>query len=136
MGKKASILVVDDNISLCKTMSFVLRRRGHPVVTASSGSEAIEMVKERPFDIVFMDIKMSPMDGVEAFKNIKKIRSEAAVIIMTAYAVDDLVQEALREGAYGIVYKPLDMEKIVDLIERAKEHTQGASHAQHSIIPL
>jgi len=63
-------LIVDDNISLCKTMSFVLRRKGHAVVTANNGPVAIEMVKERPFDIVFMDIKMSPMDGVETYINL------------------------------------------------------------------
>jgi CheY-like chemotaxis protein len=70
MENKASILIVDDNISLCKTMSFVLRRKGYAVVTANNGPVAIEMVKERPFDIVFMDIKMSPMDGVETYINL------------------------------------------------------------------
>jgi DNA-binding NtrC family response regulator len=125
MGEKASILIVDDNISLGKTMSLILGRKGYAVSITKDGAEAIERVKERPFDIIFMDIKMPLMDGVEAYKKIKKIRPEAVVVMMTAYAVEDLIQEALQEGAYGIVYKPLDIEKVVALSERVKEIKQG-----------
>ena len=99
MPEKANILIVDDNTSLCRTMAFVLGRKGYAVATAKDGPEAIEKVKERPFDMIFTDIKMPLMDGVETYKGIKKIRSEAVVVMMTAYAVEDLVQEALKEGA-------------------------------------
>jgi two-component system response regulator HydG len=126
MEEKASVLLVDDNISLCKTTSFVLRRKGYAVDTAQDGPEAIEKVKERSFDMIFMDIKMPLMDGVETYKRIKEIRPEAVVMMMTAYAVEDLVQEALEEGAYGIIYKPLDIEKVVAVIEEARETRRGA----------
>ena len=124
MEEKGSILIVDDNISLCKTMSFVLKRKGFAVTTAKDGSEAIEKIKEFSFDMAFMDIKMPHMNGVEAYKKIKKIRPEILVTMMTAYAVEDLVQEALQEGAYGIIYKPMDIEKVVSFIEKAKENRQ------------
>ena len=126
MEEKASILIVDDNISLCKTMSFILKRKGYAVTTAQDGPEAIERVKENSFDVIFMDIKMPLMDGVETYKRIKQIRPDAIVMMMTAYAVEDLVQEALQEGAYGIVYKPLDIEKVIVLIEEAREVKEGA----------
>jgi len=126
MEDKASILIVDDDISLCKTMSLVLRRQGYAVTTAKDGLEAIERVKEGPFDLIFMDIKMPLMDGVEAFRRIKEIRSDAVVMMMTAYAVENLVQDALQEGAYGIIYKPLDIGKVVELIEGAREAKRGA----------
>jgi two-component system response regulator HydG len=126
MGEKASILIVDDNLSLCRTMSFILGRKGYSVTTAGYGHEAIEKVKENPFDIIFMDIKMPVMDGVETYKRIKKIRPETVVIMMTAYAVEDLVQEALQEGAFGVIYKPLDIENVVALIERVREKKEGA----------
>jgi two-component system response regulator HydG len=126
MEAKASILVVDDNVSLCKTMSFVLSRKGYSVATAKDGPEALERVKEKPFDMIFMDIKMPVMDGVETYKRIKGIRPGAAVMMMTAYAVEDLVQEALEEGAYGIIYKPLDMEKVITLVQEAREARKGA----------
>ena len=126
MEEKASVLIVDDNVSLCRTMSFVLGRQGYAVNTAKDGLEAIERVKERPFDMILMDIKMPLMDGVETYRRIKKIRPEAVVMMMTAYAVEDLVQQALEEGAYGIVYKPLDIEKVVSVIEDATEAEEGA----------
>ena len=126
MEEKASILIVDDNASLCKMMSFVLRRKGYAVTTAQDGMEAITRVKERPFDITFMDIKMPLMDGVETYRRLKKLRPEGVVVMMTAYAVEDLVQQALQEGAYGIIYKPLDTEKVVALVERLKEVREEA----------
>jgi DNA-binding NtrC family response regulator len=107
-------------------MSLILKRKGYAVSTANDGLEAIEKVGESPFDIIFMDIKMPVMDGVEAYKRIKKIRPEAVVIMMTAYAVEDLVEEALKEGAYGIVYKPLDIEKVVALIKEGMDARKGA----------
>lgn len=126
MEEKASILIVDDNINFCKTMSFALRHKGYAVTTANGGLEAIESVRERPFHIIFMDIKMPLMDGVETYKRIKEIRPDAVVIMMTAYAVEELIQEALQKGAYGVVYKPLDMEKAVTIIEEAMGRREGA----------
>lgn len=126
MAKKASVLIVDDNIGLVKTMSFALRRKGYAVTTAEDGPEAVTRVEERPFDIMFMDVKMPVMDGVETYRRIKKIRPEAVVVMMTAYAVEELVQQALQEGAYGIIYKPLDIEKVIALCERARQSEQGA----------
>lgn len=130
MNKKknadASILIVDDNIGQCKTMSFILERNGYTVTSADNGPEAISIVEKSPFDIVFMDIKMPIMNGVETYKEIKKIRPGTKVIMMTAYAVEDLVQEALNEGAYAIIYKPLDIEKVLELVKKANEAKQGA----------
>lgn len=126
MQEEASILIVDDNISLCKSMSFVLGRKGYTVNIAKDGLVAIEMVKQSSFDIIFMDIKMPLMNGVETYKEIKKIRPEAVVMMMTAYAVENLVQQALQEGAYGIIYKPLDIENVVTLIKDARRSKESA----------
>ncbi len=126
MKEKASILIVDDNSSLCQTLSSILGRKGYAVTTAQDGPEAIARVKERPFDMTFMDIKMPLMDGVETYRRIKKIRPEAVVMMMTAYAVDSLVEEALQEGASGIMYKPLDIERVVAVIEETGKAKEGA----------
>jgi len=123
---KGNILIVDDNVSLTKTMAFALKRNGYAVTTAQDGHEAIARVKEQPFAMVFMDIKMPLLNGVETYKEIKAIRPDAAVMMMTAYAVEDLVAEALEEGAYGIIYKPLDIEKAVTIIEEAIHANKGA----------
>ncbi len=126
MEKRANILIVDDNISLAKTMSLILRRKGYEVTTAQDGLTAIKEIKERPFDLIFMDIKMPLMDGVETYRRIKKIRPKTIVIMMTAYTVENLIADALEEGAYGIIYKPLDIEKMSFLIEKSRKKKQGA----------
>ena len=126
MEEKTRILIVDDDTSLRRSMSLVLGRKGYIVATAEDGPEAIELVKERPFDMVFVDIKMPVMDGVETHRRIKEIRPDAIVMMMTAYTVEDMVQQALVDGAYGIIHKPLDMEKVIPSIEEAKESKHGA----------
>jgi len=122
----ASILIVDDNLSMCKTMSLILSRKGYSVKTAADGPEAIEKVREKSFDMIFMDIKMPVMDGVETYRRIKQIRESAVVVMMTAYSVENLIQQALEEGAYGILYKPLGIEKVVELIEKRKQAQKDA----------
>jgi two-component system response regulator HydG len=123
---KTSILIVDDNVSQCKTMSLILRHKGYTVATANDGLEAIQKVEEQPFDMIFMDIKMPLMNGVETYRRIKEIRPGAVVMMMTAYSVEDLVQQALEEGASGVVYKPLDIERVLAIIEEAKQSKDGA----------
>lgn len=125
MKEKASIMIVDDNISLCKTMSLIFSRKGYDVTIANNGPEAIERVKEKTFDIIFMDIKMPLMHGVETYKRIKKNTDDVVVVMMTAYAVEDLVQEALDEGAYDVLYKPLNFDNVLGIIEKSKEARQG-----------
>jgi len=75
------------------------------------------------FDVILMDIKMPGMNGVETLKEIKMIRPDVTVVMMTAYAVEDLIKEAQREGAYGVLHKPLDVEKMIGLIEGLREGT-------------
>ncbi len=125
MEEKANIMVVDDNINLCKTMTLIFGHKGYDVTIANNGSEAIERVKEKSFNIIFMDIKMPLMDGVETYKKIKKIRDDVVVVMMTAYSVEDLVQEALDEGAYDVLYKPLNFDNVLGIVEKLKEAKQG-----------
>ena len=114
---KTNILVVDDLRSIRLTLGGILEDKGHNVVTAENGYQAIEAVKKTHFDTIFMDIKMPGINGVQTFREVKRIDPKAAVVMMTAYSVEDLVREALEEGAYAIVYKPFDIDKIIALIE-------------------
>ncbi len=120
---KTNILVVDDLKSIRLTLGGILEDEGHNVVLAENGYQAIEAAKQIPFDLIFMDIKMPGINGVQTFREVKKINPQAAVIMMTAYSVEDLVREALEEGAYAVVYKPFDMENIVSIIEAALHKT-------------
>lgn len=123
--RKTSILIVDDNPSMTRTLALILEREGCAVATATGGLEAVAKVNETPFDVIFMDVKMPVMNGVETFKRIKDIRPEAVVLMMTAYAVEDLIHEALQEGAYGIMYKPLDIERVVAVVREAMQARRG-----------
>ena len=119
--ENTNILVVDDLRSIRLTLGGILEDKGHNVVTVEDGYRAIETVRKTHFDAIFMDIKMPGINGVQTFREVKKIDPEAAVIIMTAYSVEDLVKEALGEGAYAVVYKPFDIDKIISLIDELLE---------------
>lgn len=121
MRNKANVLIVDDDIEMTETLSDILEDSGYDVESANDGFKAIERVKARTFDVILIDIKMPGINGVETYKEIKSIRPEAAVMMMTAYSVEDLVAEALREGAYGVMYKPIDIAKVAEFIERIKK---------------
>jgi len=120
---KTNIMVVDDLKSSRLTLGGILEDEGHNVVLAENGYQAIEAAKQVPFDLIFMDIKMPGINGVQTFREVKKINPQAAVIMMTAYSVEDLIREALEEGAYAVVYKPFDIESIVSIIEAALHKT-------------
>jgi two-component system, NtrC family, response regulator HydG len=123
---KTSVLIVDDDPSLRWTMSLILQRKGYVTETAANGAEAVAIIRENPFDMVLMDIRMPVMDGVQALKQIKAIRPHTVVTIMTAYAVDDLIQDALDEGAFAILNKPVEIEEVIALIKQALQDKQSA----------
>lgn len=118
MTKNANILVVDDQVGMLETFTDILGDKGYKVATAEDGYTAIDKVKKESYDVIFMDIKMPGINGVQTFREIKKINPKLAVIMMTAYSVEDLVKEAIEEGAYTVIYKPFDIDRVVETIER------------------
>ncbi|HUY01434.1 MAG TPA: response regulator [Candidatus Deferrimicrobium sp.] len=121
MKKDTKILVVDDDSGMCETLADILNEIGYSTNIANNGYQAIEMTKNDNFNIVLMDIKMPNIDGVETFKQMKLIRPSMKVIMMTAYTKDSLVEKAFKEGAYEVFDKPLDMDKLVNLIEKIEK---------------
>jgi len=119
MGEKVRILIVDDDPGMTETLADILSHMGYDVAVAGDGYRAIAMIKEKAYDVALMDIKMPGINGVETFKEVKRISPSTRVIMMTAYALEDLVQEALAEGALSVFYKPLDIDRVVGLIEEA-----------------
>ncbi|MFO8050714.1 MAG: response regulator [Thermoplasmatota archaeon] len=119
--EKKKVLCVDDNINLCRTISLVLGRKGFRADMARDGEEALEKVERENYDIILLDIKLPGIDGVETLKRIRDVRKDANVIMMTAYAVEDMVHEALEEGAKGVFYKPMDMDEVITGIEENLE---------------
>ena len=110
------ILVVDDQAGMRMTLKGILSRKGYDVSVAEDGNKAIEAARKTNFRMILMDIKMPGMSGVETFIKIKEFNSSATVIMMTAFAVEDEIKRAIQEGAYAVVHKPFDMEKILSII--------------------
>ena len=120
MAEKTRVLVVDDDISFAESLTDILTEKGYVAVAVNNGKDALEKIKGQPFDVALVDIKMPVMDGLQTFKEIKKLKSSITVIMMTAYSMDDLVHDALKEGAYGVLRKPLDIEQVIKRIEISK----------------
>lgn len=114
-----TVLVVDDDPFMVKTLTDVLQLSGWEVQTASSGLQAVDAVGVRQFDAILMDVKMPDMDGVAALKAIKAFRPESTVFLMTAYAAHELLAEAEREGVSRILAKPVNVPVLLALLTRS-----------------
>lgn len=122
-GGRTQLLVVDDDKGMAATLRDVLGASGYGVDVAHSGYEAVERIRERRPDGILMDIRMPGMNGVETFREIKRLSPESFVIFMTAYAASALVEEARREGAVEVVPKPLDLDHVLGLIDETAQTT-------------
>jgi CheY-like chemotaxis protein len=116
-----SILVVDDEKNIRTTLADILEERGHEVLTADCGEKAVKLCEKRSFDVILMDVRMPGMDGFEAFRVIRRQRRDARVIMMSAYGMHVFQRVARDEGAAAFVQKPLQIERILSLIEQPQE---------------
>jgi len=130
-AKEHLLLVVDDDSGMRDTLPDILEARGYRVGVAADGIEALEAIKIEKYDLMLMDILMPRMNGVEALKHLKEIDSSVIVIMMTAYAVKDFIEEALREGVYRVLYKPLDIDEVLRLIDEALNGGNGAGPSRN-----
>lgn len=114
---KQSILIVDDNEELCKNLCDILEFKGYEAHTAYDGYHAIECINSKNFSIVIMDIKMPGINGLETLKILKQLNPKTTVIMITAFADDILYKEGLKNDDFKIIQKPIDMDKLLALIE-------------------
>ncbi len=114
---ETNVLVVDDDRGIRFTLEGIIDDEGYMVWGAEDGYQAIELVKEITFQWVFMDIRMPGLNGVETYLEIKKISPESRVVMMTGFSVDELVKQALEEGVYAVLYKPLPVERVLEILK-------------------
>ncbi len=120
MERTLRVLVVDDDRDFRENLQDILEVEGYEVILAADGLEALRKIETGPhFDVILMDIRMPVMNGVETLQRIKGIDPEANVIMITAYSQDDLVRDALREGPYAMFYKPVELEKLLEMVKHA-----------------
>jgi DNA-binding NtrC family response regulator len=110
------ILVVDDDRRIVKTTCDILKVKGHEGIPAYSGEEGVAEVKREAPDCVLMDIKMPGINGVEALKQMKVIVPGLPVVLVSAYAADELVAEAKQAGAYAVLSKPLNFPMVLSFL--------------------
>jgi general secretion pathway protein E len=122
LDEKASVLIVDDDVNLCETLSDILEEKEYRVAVAHDGPQAIEAVKGQHFDLALIDIVMPTMNGVETLRQIKAIDPQLTTMLITGHtALGESVSEAIEAGVAGVLYKPLDINTIVELIEGRSE---------------
>ncbi|MDR1474227.1 MAG: response regulator [Endomicrobium sp.] len=117
MNRKLNILIADDEISLRTSLKDILEMEGYNIAEVGNGLDAVEAVKNGNFDVVFLDIRMPIMNGVEAFREISKFNKKIIVIIMTAYALTDLIEEA-EQKAFLLIDKPFDIPYILEVLRK------------------
>jgi two-component system response regulator HydG len=120
MKSKDRILLVDDDKDMTETLSDILQEKNFQVEIANNGFEAIEKIKASSFDLVLMDMKMPGINGAETFREIKKIRPGIIVLFITAQSVEQVLAKGIEEGTYGVMYKPIDPEKLVKFLEKTR----------------
>ena len=114
----AKILIVDDEARILLLLQSLLKANGYETVTAKDGLEALEQIKKNTFDLIITDLRMSPMDGMSLFREVKTLFSAMPVILLTAYASVETAIEAMKLGAYDYLLKPF---KPVQLLAKIQE---------------
>lgn len=115
--RSLDVLVVDDEDSIRRLLQDVLTHFGHQVVTCEDGGDAIEIAADRNFDLVFLDIRMPGMSGVEVLKKLREVCPDSIYVMITGYARDDIVEECLRSGASDCLGKPFSLAQVKKLLD-------------------
>jgi two-component system, NtrC family, response regulator AtoC len=120
-GERTRVLVVDDEEIVRESLSGWLAQDGLAVESAPDGKAAVEMLKQGPYAIVLLDLKMPGMDGIQVLDEARKLQPDAAVVMMTAYATVDTAVAAIKKGAHDYLVKPFDPEELSLLIQKIVE---------------
>ncbi len=122
MSTRSRILVVDDDLAMREMLASLFDSRGMEVLQAGSADAAVEIATQLDLDAVLSDIKMPGRSGIELVGQLRQLRPETPVILMTAFGSIDSAVEAMRAGAYDYVTKPFEPDAVAFVIERAMEH--------------
>ncbi|MEN6372511.1 MAG: response regulator [Armatimonadota bacterium] len=117
MLSKGSILVVDDEINLCRILGAKLAKNGYSVVAVHDGQQAIDKVRESSFDVVLLDLILPKVDGLSALAEIRNLDRDLPVIVMTACESSESLDKARSHGVSAYVNKPFDLDSLIDLVQ-------------------
>lgn len=118
---RSRLLVVDDDMESCQVVAEALRTDGYEVATAQGGRAALALAREQVFDVVVSDIRMPDLDGLTLLRGLREATPDVSVILMTAFGTVEAALEAIKEGAYDYVSKPLNLDELLVTVSRAIE---------------
>lgn len=121
MNKEAKILIVDDDLVTCNTLSVILEKSGYNVSVAYDGAQAKEQIETKYFNMVILDIKLPDISGIELLKFAKEKDAEIMVIMITAFATIETSVQAMNEGAFTYITKPYNVNEVTAVICKALE---------------
>jgi len=135
METEGSVLIVDDELGARESMQRILNGR-FSVSTVDSGTKAIEIVKERNFDVVVLDIVLQDITGIQALERIKQIEPSPEVMMVTANAAVNTAKDAMRLGAYDYIEKPFKINEFREAVSRGIERRLKASKTEQLLMHL
>lgn len=131
--ESVKILIVDDELVVCQSCEKVFTRQGYPVKYSVSGREALKMLEGEHFDVVFTDLKMMDLGGMELLKSIKENYPDVIVIIITGYATIASAVETMKLGAFDYLPKPFTSQELISVLKRAIEKRQMMTASQEAM---
>src|SRR5215469_12140203 len=118
---KIKILVVDDEQGLCAGVQEALRREGYMVDGMSDAQAALKLAQQRLYNLIISDMKMPGLSGLELLTQVRAHNRDTLFILMTAYGTVESAVEAMKQGAYDYLPKPIDMKRLRALVQKALE---------------
>lgn len=123
-GFSGSILVVDDDKDVADFLVHALKNFGHRTYAVYGGKEAIAALGKQAFDIVITDLSMPDIDGLGVLRAVKRMKCKTTVLMISGYATIEAAVEAIRQGAYDFISKPLHIHKLNEIIQRSMKRQQ------------
>ena len=117
--KPIRVLLVDDEVGFLEVMTKRLGRRGVDVTPISSGTAAIQVLRENDFDAAILDLKLEDMDGIEILQIFKKMVPDMQVIMLTGHGSEQAAREGMQSGAFDYLLKPCELEELLEKVHKA-----------------
>ena len=125
MTEPIEVLVLDDEPIVGSRIKPSLEKEGYRVEIMTDSQDAVEKIRQKKFDIVVTDFKMSKVTGLDLLRIQKQLWPESAVIIITGYATMEIAREAMQSGVYDFIPKPFRLQELKEVIRRAAETIRG-----------
>ncbi|WP_182867724.1 response regulator [Rhodopirellula sp. JC639] len=131
---KRRVLIADDEPGMRTTLADILADSGYDVRTAQDGQDAITKCQNEDYDVVLMDVRMPVVDGISAFREIRRSSQHVRVILMSAYGEDEMKHAALQDGAIAFLDKPLNLDTVIQLVADSTELAVMAITADQTLL--